>query len=112
MKTTYHRPPGQPISRFQGVAPGHFRDWSLINGGGGGGYKTVFCRLLLSIGQGIELYKVLVVGKNGKLNETIEVSALWSNRTVWICIKPWPMPTRTIYFWPILPLIHRQYRDE
>ena len=28
--------------------------------------------------QGIDWYKVLVVGKNGKLNETIEVSALWS----------------------------------
>ena len=27
---------------------------------------------------GIDRYKVLVVGKNGKLNETIEGSALWS----------------------------------
>ena len=27
---------------------------------------------------GINRYKVLVVGKNGKLNETIEGSALWS----------------------------------
>ena len=29
--------------------------------------------------EGIDRYKVLVVGKNGKLNETIEGSALWSN---------------------------------
>ena len=28
--------------------------------------------------EGIDRYKVLVVGKNGKLNETIEGSALWS----------------------------------
>ena len=38
------------------------------------------CILLISISQGIDWYKVLVVGKNGKLNETIEVSALWSTR--------------------------------
>ena len=37
------------------------------------------CKLMFSIGQGIDWYKVLVVGKNSKLNETIEVSALWSN---------------------------------
>ena len=37
------------------------------------------CKLMFSIGQGIDWYKVLMVGKNGKLNETIEVSALWSN---------------------------------
>ena len=36
------------------------------------------CKLMFSIGQGIDWYKVLVVGKNGKFNETIEVSALWS----------------------------------
>ena len=36
------------------------------------------CKLMFSIGQGIDWYKVLVVGKNGKLNETIEGSALWS----------------------------------
>ena len=28
---------------------------------------------------GIDRYKVLVVGKNGKLNETTEGSVLWSN---------------------------------
>ena len=33
---------------------------------------------MISISQGIDRYKVPVVGKNGKLNETIEVSALWS----------------------------------
>ena len=32
------------------------------------------------IREGIDRYKVLVVGKNGKLNETIEGSALWSNK--------------------------------
>ena len=36
------------------------------------------CELLNHISQGNDRYKVLVVGKNGKLNETIEVSALWS----------------------------------
>ena len=35
------------------------------------------CILLILISQGIDLYRVLVVGKNGKLNETIEVSALY-----------------------------------
>ena len=34
---------------------------------------------MIRISQGIDWYKVLVVGKHGKLNETIEVSALWSN---------------------------------
>ena len=41
------------------------------------------CKLMFSIGQGIDWYKVLVVGKNGKLNETIEVSALWSKAPVY-----------------------------
>ena len=39
------------------------------------------CILLIIISQGIDLYKVLVVGKNGKLNDTIELSALWSIHT-------------------------------
>ena len=34
---------------------------------------------MISISQGIDWYKVPVVGKNGKLNETIEGGALWSN---------------------------------
>ena len=34
---------------------------------------------MISISQGINWYKVPVVGKHGKLNETIQVSALWSN---------------------------------
>ena len=34
------------------------------------------CKFVISISQGINWYKV--VGKHGKLNETIEVSALWS----------------------------------
>ena len=38
------------------------------------------CILLTTISQGIDWYKVLVVGKNGKLNDMIEVSALWSRR--------------------------------
>ena len=37
------------------------------------------CILLILISQGINRYKVLVVEKQGKFNETIEVSALWSN---------------------------------
>ena len=36
------------------------------------------CISLITISQGIDWYKVLVVGKNGKLNDTIEASALWS----------------------------------
>ena len=40
--------------------------------------KQEVCILLMLISQGIDWYKVLVVGKSGKLNETIEVSALWS----------------------------------
>ena len=35
--------------------------------------------------QGIDWYKVLVVGKNGKLNEIIEVSALWSKSSLAVC---------------------------
>ena len=124
-----------PISTFQVVAAGHFRDWSLIMWRGvyndrvgqvkffpyeeWGGRKsfrsTIFpfcspppplsvmndqsftlanfeglfllslleikrelCKLITSTSQGIHRYKVPVVGKNGKLNETIEVGALWS----------------------------------
>ena len=37
--------------------------------------------------EGIYRYKVLVVGKNGKLNELIEVSVLWSNP---IFLTQWP----------------------
>ena len=37
------------------------------------------CELMINVKQGIDRYEVPVVGKNGKLNETIEVSALWSN---------------------------------
>ena len=33
---------------------------------------------MFTISQGIERYKVPVVEKSGKLNETIEVSVLWS----------------------------------
>ena len=40
--------------------------------------KRELCELMISIGQGIDRYKVPVVGKNGKLNDTIEVNALWS----------------------------------
>ena len=33
---------------------------------------------MINVKQGIKWYKVPVVGINGKLNERIEVSALWS----------------------------------
>ena len=39
------------------------------------------CEFMISGSQGTERYKVPVVGKNGKLKETIEVSVLWSNST-------------------------------
>ena len=46
--------------------------------------KQEVCILLILISQGIDWYKVLVVGKNGKLNDTIEASALWSTYSaVW-----------------------------
>ena len=38
------------------------------------------CKLMIPISQGIDSHKVLMVGKNGTLNDTIEVSALWSNK--------------------------------
>ena len=37
---------------------------------------------MISISQGIDWYKVPVVGKNGKLNETIEGGALWSSTII------------------------------
>ena len=37
--------------------------------------KRELCKLMTRISEGIERYKVLVVGKNGKLNEMIEMSA-------------------------------------
>ena len=40
--------------------------------------KRELCKLMSSISQGIDWYKVPVVVKNGKLNETIEWSAFWS----------------------------------
>ena len=40
--------------------------------------KQEVCILLILISQGIDWYKVLMLGKNGKLNDTIEASALWS----------------------------------
>ena len=106
-------PPRHPISRFQGVTPRHFRDWSLMTGRAvhcllwekvhratpphhqrpdpyarqlwmpfsppSSEIKQEVCKLLTLISQGIDWYKVLVVGKNCKLNDTIKASALWSN---------------------------------
>ena len=40
--------------------------------------KQEVCKLLTLVSQGIDCYKGLMVGKNGKLNDTIEASALWS----------------------------------
>ena len=40
--------------------------------------KRKLCKLMISRSQGIHGYKVPVVGKNGKLNETMERSVLWS----------------------------------
>ena len=46
----------------------------------------LFVGILTSLlSQGIYWYKVPVVGKHGKLNETIEVSALWSIIQVTSC---------------------------
>ena len=38
-----------------------------------------FCEVMINVKQGIDKSKVLAVGENGKLNEMIEVSALWSS---------------------------------
>ena len=43
--------------------------------------KQEVCILCILISQGIDWYKVLVVGKNGKLSDTIEASALWSSQS-------------------------------
>ena len=52
--------------------------------------KRELCKLMISISQGIHRYKVPVVGKNGKLNETIERSALWSTiATLKEAVAPW-----------------------
>ena len=40
--------------------------------------KQELCKFMTRMSGGIDRYKVLVVGKNGKLNKTIEGSALWS----------------------------------
>ena len=36
------------------------------------------CALIINVKLGINWYKVPMVGINGKLHETIQVSALWS----------------------------------
>ena len=36
------------------------------------------CELMMNVKKGIDYYKVPIVGKIGKLNETIELSVLWS----------------------------------
>ena len=37
---------------------------------------------MMNMKQGINWYKMYVVGMKGKLNETIEMSALWSSKGI------------------------------
>ena len=66
-----------PILNDQTLIPLNFEDLVLLSPSE---IKRIkLCELMISISQGIDRYKVPVVGKNGKLNDTIEVNALWSS---------------------------------
>ena len=46
--------------------------------------RRELCKLMITISQVIDRYNVPVVGKDGKLNDSIERSALWSSkRNLW-----------------------------
>ena len=64
-----HCPPPHPLINDQSLILVNFEDLVLLSLSE---IKRELCKLMISISQGIDLYKVLVVGKNGKLNETIE----------------------------------------
>ena len=51
--------------------------------------KREVCELMITISQGVVWYKVLVVGKDGKFYDMIEVSALWS--TLAIVVERWDL---------------------
>ena len=70
-----HCVPLPPIINGQSLIIANFECLVLLSSSE---MKQEVCKLLILISQGIDRYKVLVVRKNGKLNETIEVSALWS----------------------------------
>ena len=69
--------PPHPIINYQSPILVNFKDLFLLSPSE---IKQELCKFMTSISQEIDRYKVPVLGKNGKLNETIEVSALWSSR--------------------------------
>ena len=71
--------PPQPILNDQSL---NFEDLVLLSPSE---IRRELYKLMTGISQGIDRCKVPVVGKNGKLNETIERSALWSIY-IWCCI--------------------------
>ena len=67
--------PPQPILNDQSLILLNFEDLVLLSPSE---IRRELYKLMTGISQGIDRCKVPVVGKNGKLNETIERSALWS----------------------------------
>ena len=67
--------PPQPILNDQSLILLNFEDLVLLSPSE---IRRELYKLMTCISQGIDRCKVPVVGKNGKLNETIERSALWS----------------------------------
>ena len=72
-------PPLHPITNDQSLIPINFEDLVLFSPSE---IKRELCGLMILISQGIVWYKVPVVGKDGKLNETIERSAFWSIQSI------------------------------
>ena len=67
--------PPQPILNDQSLILLNFEDLVLLSPSE---IRRELYKLMTGISQGIDRCKVPVVGKNGKLNETIQRSALWS----------------------------------
>ena len=67
--------PPQPILNDQSLILLNFEDLLLLYPSE---IRRELYKLMTGISQGIDRCKVPVVGKNGKLNETIQRSALWS----------------------------------
>ena len=75
-----------PVINDQALIPVNFEGLFLLSPSD---IKQELCKLMTRIGGGIDRYKVVVVGKNGKLEETLEGSALWSQQPV--CLKKSPL---------------------
>ena len=68
-------PPPNPVINYPSLILVNFEFLFLLSPSE---IRRELCKLMITICQGIDRYKVPVVGKDGKLNETIERSALWS----------------------------------